>query len=166
MFKAVSVSCLAFLIFQGTKAPKDQQPDSASLQKCDQQRVLYRPFDEAYSKRIVWQSVSNSENPPARVKNEYSPERTKWSVTVDPDTTKPGPWNTQVYFGSDADEEVWKLTLNDNAGTEFKWLSEKLVFGRIWWGRIYATDFVLDLEAHKFLYKEMAHYGDMIQPCE
>jgi hypothetical protein len=91
MFKAASVSCLAFLIFQGTKAPKDQQPDSASLQKCDQQRVLYRPFDEAYSKRIVWQSVCNSENPPARVKKEYSPERTKWSVTVDPDTTKPGP---------------------------------------------------------------------------
>jgi hypothetical protein len=134
--------------------------------KCSQQMVRYSRFDEAYSKRIVWQLVRQSENPPSNLKKERSPQNTRWSVTVEPDRTKAGPWTTSIYFGSDINEDVWKLSLIDNTDTNFKWLSDKLVFGSIWWGRIYATDVILDIDNHKFIYREMANFGDMIQPCE
>ena len=171
MVKMMGFGLVAFLFLQGTGRPQSQQtapPDNQPrrLARCDQEKVLYSPFDVTYSKRIVWQRVTQTENPPVGPKKQYSPERTKWSVTVEPDTTKPGPWNTIIYYGSDANEEVWKLALNDNIGTDFKWLNEKLVFGTVWWGRIYATEFILDLDNHKFLYKEMAHYGGMVEPCE
>jgi hypothetical protein len=172
MVKVVVVGLALFLIFQGTDRPKSQQGNpspshrSQDSSKCDQQKVAYSRFDHTYSKRIIWQSVTHSENPPAGIQKEYSPERTKWRANVEPDTSKQGAGNTTIYFGSDANEEVWKLSVNDNLGTDFKWLSEKLVFGRIWWGRIYATELVLDLENHKFIYKEMANYGGVTEPCE
>jgi hypothetical protein len=44
--------------------------------------------------------------------------------------------------------------------------SEKLVFGQVWWGRFDATEFVIDLQQYKFIYKEMANYVSMAEPCE
>jgi hypothetical protein len=172
MFKAMILGLVAFLVSQGTCPGQDRRIASRDPQgeipllKCDQQKVVYTRFDEAYSKRIVWQSLSSSEHPPVGAMKEYSPQHTKWSVTVEPDRMKLGPWTTTIYFGSDRSEEVWKLTVVDNIQTDFKWLSDKLIFGSVWWGRIYATDLILDLDNHKFIYREMAQYGDMIQPCQ
>jgi hypothetical protein len=42
--------------------------------------------------------------------------------------------------------------------------TKKLLFGRVWWGRIYSTDFIIDVEKEQFIYKQMAEYGEMIQP--
>jgi hypothetical protein len=172
MFKFTVLSLGAILLSNGVAsmqaqqaAAQDRSGDPITL-KCRQRIVRYSRFDEAYSKRINWQSVSHSENPPATLKKQRSPQDTRWSVTVEPDRTKPGPWTTEIYFGSDANAEVWKLSLIDNTETNFNWLSEKLVFGSIWWGRIYATDVILDLDNHKLIYREMANYGDMVQPCD
>ena len=96
---------------------------------------MYTPFDEMYSKRIILKSVTDSEDPPQNAPKEYSPERNMWKAVVDPDTSKPGPWNTSIYFGSDSNEEVWKLTLVDQIGVGIKWTNEKLVFGQVWWGK-------------------------------
>lgn len=171
MFKPLVLVSGTLLLFLGTGYVQSQHAASSPpraeqvLLKCDQQKVVYSHFDEAYAPRIVWQDVSDSEDPPADVKKQYSPQHTKWTVTIEPDRTKAGPWNTVIYFGSDANEEVWKLSVNDNIEMGFQWLSEKLVFESAWWGRIYATDMILDLDNHKFIYREMAQYGDMIQPC-
>ena len=102
-----------------------------------------------------------------RVQDKASPGKGKmWMAAVEPDTSKPGLWNTSIYFVSNSNEEVWKLTFVDQQGAGVKWLSEKLVFGQAWWGRIYATEFVLDIQQHKFIYMEMANYGAMTEPCE
>jgi hypothetical protein len=93
-------------------------------------------------------------------------ERNRWRVAVDPDTTKPGPWSENIYFGSDSNEEVWKLTFIDQIGVDTRWLNEKLVYGQVSWGRIYATEFILDTQEHKFIYREMANYGVMTEPCQ
>jgi hypothetical protein len=37
---------------------------------------------------------------------------------------------------------------------EVKWISEKLLFMRPWWGRIAATDLIYDVEAEKVVYSE------------
>jgi hypothetical protein len=120
MFKSAVLTFGAFLLYLGMGSALNQPMGSAPrgerqiVLKCDQQKVVYSRFDEAYSRRIVWQDVSNSENPPANAEKEYPPQHTKWSVAIEPDRTKPGSWNTEIYFGSDANDEVWKLSLNDN----------------------------------------------------
>jgi hypothetical protein len=172
MFKAMASGLTVFLLLhaagglQNGQAQTTPRIQSQHLPKCGDQKVVYSAFDDSYGKRIVWHSGKNIEGPPTGLARQYSPQRTKWIAIVEPDTSKPGPWNTTVYFGSDADEIVSKLSLNDNIGSDFKWLNEKLVFGTIWWGRIYATEVILDLESHKYIFREMAHYGSLTQRCE
>ena len=38
--------------------------------------------------------------------------------------------------------------------SEVKWINEKLLFMRPWWGRIAATDLIYDAEAEKIIYAE------------
>ena len=40
-----------------------------------------------------------------------------------------------------------------------RWISDKLLFVRVWWGRILGTDAVVDVERGEFLYREMVHDG-------
>ena len=136
--------------------------------KCSDVKIRYSSFDATYSQRILLKSVTDSGNPPQTAAKQYSPQHTMWQARVDPDTMRTGPWTTNVYFGTDGNSEVLELSLVDHAsgGVQVDWLSEKLVFGRVWWGRIYSTDFVLDLQKRQFIYREMAQYGDLIQPCK
>jgi hypothetical protein len=172
MFRLVSaVLMLLFLLPPHAGREKEKRPDESVLRgqgvlKCEDASVVYSPFDETYAKRILLKDVSDSEDPPQNAAKEYSPERDMWMVMVEPDTSKPGPWNTTVYFGSNANEKVWKLTLLDVRNVGVKWLNEKLAFGQIWWGRTYETEFILDLQQDKFIYREMAQYGAKSEPCQ
>ena len=38
--------------------------------------------------------------------------------------------------------------------SEVRWVNEKLIFMRAWWGRIAATDLIFDVEQEKFVYTE------------
>lgn len=38
--------------------------------------------------------------------------------------------------------------------SDVRWISEKLIFVRAWWGRIGATDLIFDVEKEKFIYAE------------
>ncbi len=40
-----------------------------------------------------------------------------------------------------------------------RWVSEKLVFVRVWWGRVLGTDAILDVESGRFVYREMVQSG-------
>ena len=172
MFRPLSAGVLLFLILPANISSSRQNRLTGltsfrqNLQKCADKKVDYSAFDPAYSKRIVFVSVTASEDPPETAHKDYSPEKNMWRAVVDPDTNKPGPWNTSVYFGSDSNQEVWKLTFIDEIGADVHWLNEKLVFGQVWWGRTLATEFVLDVERHKFIYREMANYGPMTEPCQ
>lgn len=43
--------------------------------------------------------------------------------------------------------------------SDVRWVNEKLLFMRAWWGRIMATDFVYDVEKEKLIYTETAVDG-------
>ena len=94
---------------QKDKLPEFLATPSQRLLKCDDARVVYTPLDKTYSKRIIFKSVSDTEDPPQNARKEYSPERNMWMAVVETDISKPGPHNTNIYFGSNANEEVWKL---------------------------------------------------------
>ena len=38
--------------------------------------------------------------------------------------------------------------------SDVRWINEKLLFMRAWWGRIAATDMIFDVEAEKVIYAE------------
>lgn len=40
-----------------------------------------------------------------------------------------------------------------------RWINEKLIFWRVWWGRIAASDMIYDVEAEKFIYTESVTDG-------
>jgi hypothetical protein len=41
------------------------------------------------------------------------------------------------------------------------WVTEKLLFIRVWWGRVLGTDMVFDVERESFVYREMVNDGDI-----
>ncbi len=40
-----------------------------------------------------------------------------------------------------------------------RWLNERLLFVRVWWGRILGSDFLVDVENERIVHSEMIHYG-------
>lgn len=46
-----------------------------------------------------------------------------------------------------------------NFQLSIRWVSEKLLFVRVWWGRVLGTDLVLDVEREEFVCREMLHDG-------
>src|SRR5690348_3390243 len=157
----IMCSTLLSLLIAGTTSSFQGQPS-----KCGSPKVQYQSFDAQYANKFVVQSIPASQLPSQIGEKEFSEQRTMWLVTVAPDTTKPVPWSTVVYVGSDNGAEVLKLEFLDHSdGPEPKWLNEKLLFGRVWWGRIASTDFIFDIQKRDFVYREMAHYGEFIQAC-
>jgi hypothetical protein len=140
---------------------------SQSLPKCETAKVRYTAFDPGYSNRILVEIVTDLEELPLGVTKKYSPQHTRWQARLEPNYEKEGPWTTTVYFGFQESRARVKLAFvnHANGGTELEWMNEKLVFGRVWWGRIYSTDFILDVPRREFVYREMALYGALGEPC-
>lgn len=142
-------------------APVLSQESRPSLPKCGEARVQYTPFDENYSQKIILREVHDSGPSEPEGNREYSPQRTAWVSPTSPEYSRPGPWNTTVTIAVPAGSKALQLAFHDHASgcASVQWLNEKLLFGRVWWGRVYSTDFILDVEKEQFIYKQMAHYG-------
>lgn len=50
-------------------------------------------------------------------------------------------------------------------GVEVRWINDKLLFVEAWWGRIAATEMILDVESGSWIYQEVADYTQLAQ-CE
>ncbi len=52
------------------------------------------------------------------------------------------------------------ITIRDLVGlSDIRWVNEKLILMRIWWGRMTATDMLFDVETENVLYAEMVTDG-------
>jgi hypothetical protein len=144
-----------------------QREKAQELLKCGSARVQYTPFDASYSGRIQIKTSIASDLRLSSEKKVFSTQHTRWLAEAVPDTMKPGPWTTRVYVGADDSDPNVELSFVDesNGGVDARWLNEKLIFGEVWWGRIYATDFIFDVEQRKFIYREMAHFDELMEPC-
>jgi len=135
------------------------------LPSCDNEKVDYSPFDTNFADRM------KSQPGPATAlimgDKQFSPQRTRWMIISKPDFMKAGPWTTVIWVRN-ADRGVPEmLTFVDHGsgGVNVQWLNEKLLYGSVWWGRIVSTDFIFDFEKKEFIYREMASYGQLVQPC-
>jgi hypothetical protein len=47
------------------------------------------------------------------------------------------------------------------ADMQTRWISEKLLFVRVWWGRVLGSDLIVDVEREKVLYHEAVNDGNL-----
>jgi hypothetical protein len=92
---------------------------------------------------------------------------TRWLRQNDPDFTKDAPFSTTIAVG-DRNGTLWMLTFprHGNEGIQSDWLNEKLLFLRVWLGRIVSLDMILDVDNGVLVYSEDATYDDPTQPCQ
>jgi hypothetical protein len=136
------------------------------LPSCKGEKVDYSSFDNRFAARMTVQSRAAT----ALIKGDkqVSPQQTRWMVMNKPDYTKPGPWTTVVWVRNADRGAPEMLTFVDHAsgGVSVQWLNEKLIYGSVPWGRIVSTDFIFDFEKKEFIYREMANYGQLTEPCK
>ncbi|MEJ2130868.1 MAG: hypothetical protein P8Y95_04430 [Gammaproteobacteria bacterium] len=136
--------------------------------------VLYGPpAIVSVSDRIVISDASASDLPasaPDGAAEERSPHGTARLILMEkPDFMQEGAWNTKLaVLGNRARPLGLTIEIRDHANNPVhtQWLSEKLLFLRVWWGRIVSTDLVLDVETGDPVYAEEANYQSLILPCE
>ena len=134
---------------------------------CDTAKVQYSPVEDKYLEKIKVQAVTELQVPEDAEK-QFSPQHTIWLYLDPPDYQKNGPWNTTALIRSTDGRTLRKLTFTDHGtgGVKLEWLNERLLFGRVWWGRILSTDFILDVQNREFLYQQNAYYGDLMEACK
>ncbi len=163
MVKALSVLllCVASGVAQTTQ--QATPPAEAQLKDCDDARIRYSPIEPQFATRLVVEKASGA-RPTGDTK--ASPQKTRWMQVVAPDYSKRGPWTTTIWIGTNDDQTSMKLTIHDHEGFEVEWLNEKLIYGTVSWSKTMSTDFVFDVEAQKFIYREMEDSADLSAPCE
>ena len=67
--------------------------------------------------------------------------------------------NGKITIYAEKDHLV-QITFSELFGlSDIKWINEKLLFMRPWWGRIAATDIIYDVEKEKVIYSEFVRDG-------
>jgi hypothetical protein len=154
---ALISTCILFGCSTALESPRQYLVSHQSGERPD---VLTYSKPTAKTKRqIEVESVSLTEEQLRRL-NALSRSGTengvRWLVEEKPDTMRSGPWITQLYI---FDQAVTNLCIrvalvDDHGRVDHTWLNDKMLFVRVWFGRIAWTDFVLDTETRRFVYIE------------
>ena len=120
-------------------------------------RLFHTIFEEEYEDRII---LSMGEYPNVLPEAVYSGNGAYYFLLVEPDFERSGPWSTRIVINAEQEEPILiDLIDHSSYSVVVKWINEKLLFGRIWWGRVLGTDFVFDVEARRMIFKEMVNDG-------
>ena len=123
-------------------------------------RVFHTTVDKRYSERFfVWRA------PLTQIAGEkmLSPNKAYWFSVTEPDTMKPGPYKLQVDIYNERDYLVRLdvLDIYGNFKSHAEWINEKLLYARLWWGRVLGVDFIFDVEKEQIIYKENINDGNI-----
>lgn len=132
--------------------------------------VTYSTPDPALLARIAVAFVqSSADTRPlfATMPTERAPFGSRAVVIQHADTTRPAPWTTRVIVQDTPDaRKALHVEIRDHAtyGVSHLWLNDRLLFLRVWWGRIVSTDLVVNAETGRIIHAEDAAYTGVIQP--
>ena len=84
---------------------------------------------------------------------EYSPNK---AYSFSRSGTPPGSIVVVIFAEKD---HLIRATFDDAIALEIRWINEKLVYLRPWWGRIAATDVIYDVEKEEVVWAEAAMFG-------
>ena len=132
---------------------------------CDEKRVSYGAHQPSASEFQIARAPRTLKPQGGTLKSSAS--GTRWLSQNDPDFTKDGPFSTTIVVGN-RDGALWLLTFpqHGNEAIQSDWLNEKLLFLRLWLGRIVSLDMILDVDTGVLLYSEDATHDDLMRPCE
>lgn len=166
----IVVAAMATVAVLGSGMPAAAQ-DLPQVDCSQYDVVRYSPAEEHYLDRIEILTEDPS-FPSQQNLDDLESQRTPHGTGVlhisRPDTTVPPPWVTHLYITGDKARPIsLEIVVRQNASYEVqtRWINEKLLWFSVWWGRILATEVILNVETGTFEYAEDANYGRMIQPC-
>ena len=112
-------------------------------------RIYHPEQDDRSSERMTIERVEGSEP----VDGERSPNAAYlFSRTGEP----PGSIVVVIFVEKD---HLIRITFDDALSLEARWVNEKLLYLRPWWGRIAASDIIYDVEKEEVVLAEAAMYG-------
>lgn len=121
-------------------------------------RNYHESFDESY-RRLVKLSRSTS-LPAASPTSLFSTNRT-YRLDLSPSKDE----GRTIELRVSTDTSSFLITLQNtypNFPVQARWINEKLVFIRVWWGRVVGSDFIFDAEAGRFIHEEMVNDGTIL----
>ena len=158
----IIVPCV--LVFTGCDKREEQGNADGDRQfhtrpdKWVEPRIFHGSFNQGYSDRI---SISRVALADVNAPKEVSPNKAYWFSAYYPDMMKPGPYDFRADIYNERDYLV-RLNVSDVYGNyeqQIKWINEKLLYVKIWWGRVKGVDFILDVESEAVIHKEEVNWG-------
>ncbi len=135
------------------------------LIKAQDKKIIYYPDTLGYFENYISlekiDSFNINQNSFTKL---FNPEKTSYILICKPDYKKPSPFYEAIFIPSD--KGFNKVTFKDIASyeTKYEWINNKLIFVRVWLGRIIALNLILDIEKESFIYKEVEDYFQTINP--
>jgi hypothetical protein len=162
MYVWLRVPALVFAVFSLAGAQEKQQRTPPV--SCTDAKVSYKDYHLPQSALRI-ERIGRSPRPNGEETKE-TPQRTRWLAQSQLDTMKPGPWTTTIIAG-DRSGAFLKLTFHSNYANpiQSQWLTEKLLFLRLWLGRFMSVDMILDIERVTFVYSQLANYDEIMESC-
>ncbi len=124
----------------------------------------YTPFDSLFGDRITITSIPLTDAFVLDTTGAVSPPSGSGQFTIEkPDYLQPGPWNTSFTIVSAFGLRV--VSIRDHASYEprMRWINEKYMHMTAWWGRVYGTEGILDLETGDWIILEMMTPQQLLQ---
>jgi hypothetical protein len=125
--------------------------------KWNESRVFHSPFDDKWADRIIIKRI-----PAIEIKSEkiFSPNKAYWFSIIDPNYSKSMTRNVQIDIFNERDYHIsLQLMEIGNYVLQTKWVNEKLLYVRTWWGRVLGFDLLFDVEKEQIIYKEFVNDG-------
>jgi hypothetical protein len=136
--------------------------------KWNEPRTFQTPFSDAYQQRILIHHASPSQDLGIKI---LSLNGAYWFAT-NPDSAPErssersvsfhvGTPDVRIRVFNEREQQI-DIIFKDHDPSSLitaGWVTEKLLFIRVWWGRALGTDMVFDVERESFIYREMVNDG-------
>jgi hypothetical protein len=124
-------------------------------------------LDKISIERFAWNDIDVRAS--ATLPRRFSETARRVVIEERADTMLPPPWTTRLHIlpAPDARKGV-RIEFREHAtyGVGHAWVNEKLLFVRVWWGRIAASDCVLDVESLRLIYAQDVSFLGAIHPLD
>ena len=128
-------------------------PDASEWKK---PRNFHIAFEDQFRDQI--NVIENEDLAPSEAAD-YSKNEAYW-FELEPLNEKTN--EQRIYVSADGSASISLKDTYPNFPTKAHWINEKLIFIRVYWGRIVGTDLIFDTEKKEFIHREMVYDGTIL----